>query len=86
MTGKYSIKRGSHPICYKDHLEGSEGVDFIIEQAMASITEDTLWLIMLGPATVAAIALEKEPKIPPHFFLARPNPKMARTVLEFQCF
>ena len=69
MTGKYSIKRGSHPICYKDHLEGSEGVDFIIEQAMASITEDPLWLIMLGPATVAAIALEKEPKIANHLIV-----------------
>ena len=63
MTGKYPIKRGSHPIRYKDHLEGSEGVDFIIEQAMASTPEDPLWLIMLGPATDAAVALEQEPKI-----------------------
>lgn len=63
MTGKYPIKRGSDPIVYRDRIPESEGVDFIIERALKATPEQPLWLVLLGPATNAAAALLKEPRI-----------------------
>lgn len=60
---KYVVKQGSDPIVYRDRLPESEGVDFIIEQARKSTPEKPLWLVALGPATNAAVALLKDPSI-----------------------
>ena len=62
-AGQYPIKRGSDPITYRDRVPPSEGVDFIIEQALKATPENPLWLVLLGPATDAAAALAKEPRI-----------------------
>lgn len=61
--GRYPIKRGSDPITYRDRAPESEGVNFIIEQAMRATPAEPLWLVLLGPATDAAAALVKEPRI-----------------------
>jgi inosine-uridine nucleoside N-ribohydrolase len=63
MTGRYLIKRGSHPLQYGDTPSGSEGVDFLIEKALASTPGDPLWIIALGPATDVVSAYLKEPRI-----------------------
>ena len=63
MAGKWPVKRGSHPMQYRDVPSESEGVDFIIEQAMDSTPDDPLWVIGLGAATNIASAYLKEPKI-----------------------
>ncbi len=63
MSGKFPVKRGSDPFQYADRAPASEGVDFIIERALQATPADPLWLVLLGPATDAAAALIKEPKI-----------------------
>lgn len=63
MAGKYPVKRGSHPLQYRQLATESEGVDFIIEKAMLSTPEDPLWVVGLGPATDIASAYLKEPRI-----------------------
>lgn len=63
LKDKYPIKRGSHPMRYKFEPSESEGVDFIIERAMASTPEDRLWIIGLGAATDIASAYLKQPDI-----------------------
>lgn len=63
LTGRYPIKRGSPPIRYQYEPSESEGVDFIIERAMASTPEDPLWIVGLGSATNLASAYLKEPRI-----------------------
>jgi purine nucleosidase len=62
MTGKYPVKRGSHPFRYSRQPEPSEGVDFLIERAMADAPEP-LWIIALGAPTNVAAAWLKEPRI-----------------------
>ena len=63
MSDKFAIKRGADPIVYTDQPRTSDGVDFIIERALAATPEQPLWLVLLGPATDAAVALLKEPRI-----------------------
>jgi purine nucleosidase len=63
MAGKYPVKLGSHPLQYGSIPTESEGVDFLVERAMASTPEDPLWIIALGPATDAVSAYLKEPRI-----------------------
>ena len=63
MQGKWPVKRGSQPLQYPDTPNESEGVDFIIEKAMASTPDDPLWIVGLGAATNIASAYIKEPKI-----------------------
>jgi len=63
MSGQIPVKRGSDPIVYLDRITESEGVDFIIERARAGSPDDPLWLVLLGPATDAAVALLKAPDI-----------------------
>gem|GEM_PF-487501 len=62
-TGKYTIKRGSDPLVYRDRISESEGIDFIIEKARAATPENPIWLVLLGPATDAVAALTKDPSI-----------------------
>lgn len=57
------VKRGSPPMRYQYQASESEGVDFIIQKAMASSAEDPLWVIGLGAATDIASAYLKEPRI-----------------------
>ncbi len=63
MAGKYPVRRGSDPIQYIDFPEESEGVDFIIERAMAGDAENPLFVVGLGAATNIACAYMKEPQI-----------------------
>jgi inosine-uridine nucleoside N-ribohydrolase len=63
MAGRYPVLRGSPPMRYQYEPSESEGVDFIIEKAMASTPEDPLWVIGLGAATNIASAYLKEPRI-----------------------
>jgi len=63
LQGTIPVKRGSHPMRYQFEPSESEGVDFIIEKAMASTAEDPLWVIGLGASTDIASAYLKEPRI-----------------------
>ena len=63
LAGKIPVKHGSAPLRYQFEPSESEGVDFIIERAMASTQEDPLWVIGLGAATDIASAYLKEPRI-----------------------
>lgn len=63
LQGKFPVKRGSPPMRYQFEPSESEGVDFIIEKAMASSPEDPLWIVGLGAATNIASAYLKEPRI-----------------------
>ena len=63
LSGQFPVKRGAHPLRYGKEPSESEGVDFIIEKALASSAEDPLWVILLGPLTDIASAQLKEPKI-----------------------
>lgn len=63
LKGKFPIKRGSPPMRYQFEASESEGVDFIIEKAMASTPENPLWVVGLGAATDIASAYLKEPRI-----------------------
>lgn len=60
---KFPVKRGSPPMRYQFEPSESEGVDFIIERAMASTAQDPLWVVGLGAATDIASAYLKEPRI-----------------------
>jgi hypothetical protein len=63
MSGRWPVKRGSHPMRYQREPSESEGVDFIIERAMAGSPENPLWVVGLGAATDMASAYLKEPRI-----------------------
>lgn len=63
MAGKWTVLPGSHPMRYQFEPSESEGVDFIIERAMAGSPENPLWVVGLGAATDMASALLKEPRI-----------------------
>ena len=63
FEGKFPIYRGSHPMQYKYQASESEGVDFIIEEALKSTPEDPIWVVALGSATNLASAYIKNPSI-----------------------
>jgi len=63
LNGRIPVKRGSPPLQYKYQPSESEGVDFIIEKAMASTSNDPLWVVGLGAATDIASAYLKQPRI-----------------------
>lgn len=63
MEGRWPVKRGSHPMQYRFVPSESEGVDFIIERAMAGSPDNPLWIVGLGSATNMASAFLKEPRI-----------------------
>jgi len=50
LEGKWPLLRGSHPMRYQFEPSESEGVDFLIERAMAGSPEDPLWVICNGSA------------------------------------
>lgn len=63
MKGKYPVYAGAHPMQYEFAASGSEGVDFIVERAMAGTPDDPLWIIGLGSSTDLASAYLQEPAI-----------------------
>lgn len=63
MKGKYPVLHGAHPMQYEFAPSGAEGVDFIIERAMAGNAENPLWIVGLGSATDLASAYLKQPAI-----------------------
>lgn len=63
MKGKYPIYAGSHPMQYEFAPSGSEGVDFIVERAMAGTPDNPLWVIGLGSSTDLASAYLQEPAV-----------------------
>jgi hypothetical protein len=63
MGGRWPVLRGSHPMQYQRVPVCSEGVDWIIERAMAGSPEDPLWVVGLGAATDMASAYLREPRI-----------------------
>jgi len=63
LAGRYPVLRGAPPLRYQYEPSESEGVDFIVEKAMASTPEDPLWVVGLGAATDIASAYLKEPRI-----------------------
>lgn len=62
-AGTIPVKLGSPPMRYQFEPSPSEGVDFIVQHAMASSPEDPLWIIGLGAATDIASAYLTEPRI-----------------------
>jgi purine nucleosidase len=63
LAGRYPVLRGAPPLRYQYEPSESEGVDFIIDKAMASTPEDPLWVVGLGASTDIASAYLKEPRI-----------------------
>jgi inosine-uridine nucleoside N-ribohydrolase len=63
MKGKIPVYAGAHPMQYEFAPSNAEGVDFIIERAMAGTPDNPLWIISLGCPTDAASAYLKEPAI-----------------------
>jgi Inosine-uridine preferring nucleoside hydrolase len=63
MAGRYPVKPGSAAIQWYDYPEPSEGVDFIVEQAMASSPDDPLYVAAIGASTNIASAYMTEPAI-----------------------
>lgn len=63
MKNKFVVKKGSDPITYKNKINESEGVDFIISTAKTATPQNPLWVIALGAATNAAMAIIKDSTI-----------------------
>jgi enterochelin esterase-like enzyme/inosine-uridine nucleoside N-ribohydrolase len=63
LDGKYPVYKGALPMRYPYEPSESEGVNFIIREAMAATQEDPLWIIGLGAPTDIASAFLKEPRI-----------------------
>jgi purine nucleosidase len=63
MKGKYPVYPGGDPMQYEFAPSNSEGIDFIIERAMAGTSNNPLWIISLGNPTDAMSAYLKEPSI-----------------------
>ena len=63
LQGKYPVYPGAHPMQYEAVPSSSEGVDFIVERAMAGTPDNPLWILGLGSPTDLASAYLKEPAI-----------------------
>lgn len=63
MQGRYPVMPGGHPMQYNSIPSESEGVDFIIERAMASTKNDPLYIVGLASCTNIASAWLKCPEI-----------------------
>ena len=50
------VKRGADPFQYSSRPVEAEGVDFLIERAMAADPSRPLWIVLLGPCTDVASA------------------------------
>ena len=63
LNGNIPVYHGSMPLQYAYEPSRSEGVDFIVREAMKATPENPLWIISLGAATDVASALLLEPRI-----------------------
>lgn len=63
VAGEFPVLRGAPAIQWFDRPEKSEGVDFIIEKALASDPDDPLYVVSLGSSTNIASAHMTEPAI-----------------------
>jgi purine nucleosidase len=63
MAGRFPVKRGAPPFQYSTVPVDSEGVDFLIERALAADEKAPLWIISLGACTDVASAWLKRPEI-----------------------
>jgi len=63
MEGKYPVYPGGHPMQYEFYPSKSEGLDFIIQEALKCSSDDPLWIVGLGSPTDLASAYLSEPKI-----------------------
>ena len=63
VAGKYPVKKGGHPMQYRNTPSKSEGADLIIERAFHGSEDSPLWVVGLGAATNLASALLIEPSI-----------------------
>ncbi len=63
MKGMAPVLRGSDPMQYQEKPSRSEGVDYVIERAMAGSPANPLWVLGLGAATDIASAFLLEPRI-----------------------
>ena len=63
VAGKYPVKMGAPPFQYSAVAPEAEGVDFIIERAMAHDRENPLWVVSLGACTNVVAACLKRPEI-----------------------
>jgi inosine-uridine nucleoside N-ribohydrolase len=63
MAGRFPVKRGAPPFQYSAVPVESEGVDFIIERALATDEKAPLWIVSLGACTDVASAWLKRPEI-----------------------
>ena len=66
VKGRFPVKRGAPPFQYSAIAPDAEGVDFIIERALANDKEDPLWIVSLGACTDVAAAYLKRPEIADH--------------------
>ncbi|MHB8900015.1 MAG: nucleoside hydrolase [Thermoguttaceae bacterium] len=60
---RFPVKRGAPPFQYSAVAPEAEGVDFLIERAMAGDPADPLWIVSLGACTDVAAAYLKRPQI-----------------------
>ena len=63
LAGRFPLSNGSDPLIYRDRLPPSDGIDFILNTARTATPSDPIWLVLLGPATDAAVALLREPAL-----------------------
>ncbi len=63
MGGQFPVFPGGHPMRYEFEPASSEGIDFIVEQAMNHSPEKPLWVVGLGSPTDLASAYLQEPAI-----------------------
>jgi purine nucleosidase len=63
MPRGYPVMHGAHPMQYEFMPSKSEGVDFIVEQALLCSPENPLWVVGLGSATDLASAYLTNPTI-----------------------
>ncbi len=69
MAGQFPVHRGAPPLQWIDVPERADGVDFIVETALASDPDDPLWVISLGAISNVASAYLTEPAIADHIRL-----------------
>lgn len=63
LAGRYPVKHGAPPFRYSAVPPEAEGIDFIIERAMADDKAGPLWIVSLGACTDVAAAWLKCPEI-----------------------
>jgi purine nucleosidase len=63
LAGRFPVRDGAPPFQFSVVAPEAEGVDFIIERALADDREGPLWVVSLGACTDVAAAWLKRPEI-----------------------